>query len=117
MFLRISGGHFPIVLLGSPGGVPGCEKMQEKTIEYYHKNSIPIKWDELTLENREKLIEDIVKNKGYARVISLNKKDVLDMTTANAIKTVKDALNTENKNKFLSYDLYKVVSITWKLVN
>ena len=45
--------------------------MKNGSIDYYHNNRIPINWDSLTLENREKLIDDIVNKKGYARVISL----------------------------------------------
>ena len=90
--------------------------MKNKSIEYMHENRIPIKWDVLTVENKNKLIDDIVKKWGYARIISLNKKDILDGTTANAIKTIKDNLSKENKNKLLACNLYKTISITWKLI-
>jgi len=32
------------------------------------------------------------------------------------LKTIKDNLNLENKNKFLSCNLYKAVTIGWKLI-
>lgn len=91
--------------------------MRNETIEYYHKNNVPVDWDALTIENRDKLIDDIVNKHSYARTVSRGKKDVLDATTANAIKKVKDALNPVNKNKFLSFDLYRIVDITWRLIN
>ena len=90
--------------------------LKPSTIEYYHYNNIPINWDELTIENREKVVDDVIKKHSYARVKSRGHKDILDATTAHAIKTVKDALKKENKEKFLSRDLYTVVDITWKLV-
>lgn len=93
-----------------------CVGLKAHTIEYYHENNIPIPWDDLSVENRDKIIDDIVGKHSYARVVSLGKKDVLDMTTANAIKMVKDALNKQNKDKFLSRNLYQVVDIAWKLV-
>jgi hypothetical protein len=93
-----------------------CIGLKNKTIEYYHENNIPIPWDDLSISNREKIIDDIVKKHGYARVVSLGKKDVLDAFTAQHIKAVKDNLNKEYKDKFLSWNLYKIVDVTWKLV-
>lgn len=89
--------------------------MKNKTINYYHANRIPINWDELTINQRNKLIDHTVKN-GYTRIISLNKKDILDSFTASAIMQIKDALSQEAKEKYLSCNLYKVVDLTWKLV-
>jgi len=90
--------------------------LKPSSIEYYHYHDIPIKWDELTIKNREKLVDDVVNKHSYARVISRGKKDILDATTANAIKTLKDALDKKRKENLLSRDLYSVVTITWKLV-
>ena len=90
--------------------------MKNNTIEYYHYNNIPINWDNLTIENRDKLINDIVNKKSYARVISLNKKDTLDLFTAQHIKQIKDNLGDEHKNKFLGCSLYKTVALTWRLI-
>ena len=90
--------------------------MKEESIEYFHMNNIPINWDELTLENREKLIDDVVGKRGYARVISLGKKDLLDMQTANAIKQIKDNLSPQYKERYLSDNLYRIVDVTWKLI-
>lgn len=90
--------------------------MKNNSIEYMHYNNIVINWDNLTLENKEKLIDDVVLKHSFARVKSLGKKDLLDSTTANMLKTIKDNLNLENKNKFLSCNLYKAVTIGWKLI-
>jgi len=88
--------------------------LKTETIEYYHDNNIPINWDELSIEQREFLVDRIVENHSYARIESLNKKEILDLTTANAIKTVKDAL--ENKAKLLTGSLYRTIAVTWKCI-
>jgi hypothetical protein len=91
--------------------------LKSKTVNYYHKKNIPIKWDNLSLKNREMLIRNIVSKHGYARVISLGKKDLLDSFTAQHIKAIMENLKPANKKKFLNRSLYEVVDITWKLVD
>lgn len=90
--------------------------MKKETLEYYHKNNIPIDWDALNIENREKLIDDVVNKWSYARVICLDKKDLLDAFTCKHIQMIKDNLKPENKKRFLSWDLYKIINFTWKAI-
>lgn len=90
--------------------------MKNNTIEYFHENNIPIKWDELTVDNREKLIDDIASKKSYARVISLGRKDLLDLFTAQHIKVVKDEIFPNLKEELFKRDLYTIVDITWRVI-
>ena len=41
----------------------------------------------------------------------------LDSYTASAVKQVYDALDNKNKEIFVSFDLLKMVDITWKLLS
>jgi uncharacterized membrane protein len=53
-----------------------------------------------------KIVED--KKKGYV---------VLDMTTANMLVTIADALKKETREKFTSMPLSQAVDIGWKLIS
>lgn len=57
-------------------------------------------------------IRDIVLGHSY-RVVDGS---TLDVVTANMLITVYDALSVENKTKFASFSIPKMVSIGWKLV-
>ena len=91
--------------------------MKSKTIAFFHDRNIRIKFDDLTNDQKEQLINRVVGKWGYAKIRSMNRNDILDGTTANAIKTILDNLSKENKNKLLSKNLYSIVTITWKLID
>lgn len=56
-------------------------------------------------------VRDVTKN-GAARVDGL----YLDHVTANAVITVHDALNEQNRASFAKMPLRKMVAVTWKLL-
>jgi len=59
-----------------------------------------------------KKLKEIIKNKQYDKIGGR----IVDMTTANAILTVHGALSLDQRKRFLSMPIDKIVEFTWKLV-
>jgi hypothetical protein len=62
-------------------------------------------------------IKRVVKEHQYIVVVENKHRVLLDATSANAILTVRNALNNEHKKKLDSLPIYKQADIAWKLVN
>lgn len=65
-----------------------------------------------TPEEKIDTLRNIIKRKQFAKVDGTT----VDLTTANAIITVYDKLNPQNKEKFARMPIPKMVSIVWKVL-
>ena len=63
-------------------------------------------------QERIDAIRSVVTGSSYAKVDGV----CMDLTTAEAIVAVYDALNAENRVKFASFSAFKMATIAWKLV-
>jgi len=70
-------------------------------------------------------VEYVLENKSYVGVscktngvVSENNKEaiILDMTTANMLNTVFNALGSDSQDKFINMPIVQAVSVGWKLV-
>ena len=61
-------------------------------------------------------IKRVVKEHQYIVVMENKHRVLLDGVSANAIITVRDALNNEHKKKLDSLPIYKQADIAWKLI-
>ena len=76
-------------------------------------SSKPINFDTLTGEEKIDLIRDIVEQHQYQKVKSKGHVEILDGVTANAILLIYDNINDENKKKFASWSLHRMVDFAW----